>query len=140
MPTREIRIRYTALDDNVEHEVAILRILCEMLVRMNVLEIRGDPAFFENDLDGVRYIPPPSCRSVKGVRGCQPVKGIARLITSRQGTCIDIASAFCSLLREKYGDGEAAVDVTTNNEGTFHTTVHTSTGRVFDPEAGGWIS
>jgi hypothetical protein len=140
MPTREIRLRYTALDDDDEHEVAILTILCEMLVQMNVLEIRGDPGFFAADLDGVRYIPPPSCRSTKGVRGCQPVKGIVRLLASRQGTCIDIASALCALLREKYGDPGASVEVTTNDRGIFHTTVHTSTGRVFDPEAGAWLS
>lgn len=136
MPTREIRFRYAAVDGNARHEIAILQIVCDALVKMNELMIRGDPSFFERDLYGVRYIPPPSCRSSHGVQGCQPVKGIVPLLESRQGTCIDLACAFCALRRVKYQDASAEVLVTSDRglPGLYHTTVVYAGNQIYDPQ------
>jgi hypothetical protein len=136
MPTREIRFRYTSIDGDVAHEVQIIRILCEAIVQMNEVMILANPDFFAEGLSRVRYIPPPSCRSDRGVHGCQPVKGIVALLESRQGTCIDLACAFCALRRTLDHDLSAEVLVTNENRtpGLYHTTVRYGQGQIFDPQ------
>lgn len=136
MPTREIHFQFTSVDGDAEHEADIMEGICEGFVQANEIMILADPNFFPNDLADLRYHPPKSCPSKKGVYGCQLVKGSVALLRRGAGTCIDLACLFCALLRVKHGDAEAKVVIVpqTDQQGPYHAVVESGSGETYDPE------
>jgi len=137
MPLRELKFQFGSIDGDAEHEATCIEALCEGFVRCNEVQIRVHPEFFPDEPDAFRYIPPPSCKSSRGIHGCQPVKGAVPLMKSGLGSCIDLACMWCAILRTKYGDQGAVVAVdpqTPGRQGLYHAVTIDGAGQIYDPE------
>jgi hypothetical protein len=137
VPLREFKFQFGSVDGDAEHEADCIEALCEGFVRCNEVQILADPDYFPDDPSAFRYIPPPSCRSSKGIQGCQPVKGALALMKSGLGSCIDLACMYCALLRTKHGDRSAFVKVDPqipNRQGLYHAVAVGGAGNIYDPE------